>query len=294
MEEEIIVIESEEEQEIVVTEPEIEYIAPTTQEKTIIPSQEQQIVVPDDGIFALSKVTVEEIPSEYIKPSGTLDITENGEYDVKSYETANVNVGGIEITDASYLFYNGARGNVMNELCSLISDKCKNFNNMCYRHQELIQLPQFITSGGTNFSSMLKQCYGLVSINNLDTSNGTNVNDMCQECTALTTISLLDFGKVTQHSRTFNSCRNLTTLGGFKDLGKGYLTTYSENSRDFDLSYATLLTHESLMNVINNLYDLISIGVKPQSLVIATECQPLLSDEEIAIATNKGWNVSFA
>ena len=95
MEEEIIIIESEEEQEIITIEEDIEYVEPTTQEKTIIPTEEEQIVVPDDGVFALSKVNVKSIPGEYIKPTGTLDITSNGEYDVKEYEKANVKVGGV-------------------------------------------------------------------------------------------------------------------------------------------------------------------------------------------------------
>ena len=42
----------------------IEYIEPTTQEKTITPTKEVQNVLPDDGIFALSKVTVEAVTNE--------------------------------------------------------------------------------------------------------------------------------------------------------------------------------------------------------------------------------------
>jgi hypothetical protein len=38
------------------------------------------------------------IPEGYIKPSGTLDITENGEYDVAEFEKVNVASGGEDLT----------------------------------------------------------------------------------------------------------------------------------------------------------------------------------------------------
>ena len=52
------------------------------QEKTIIPNSEIQEIVADEG-YTLTKVIVEQIPSEYVVPSGELEITENGTYDVE-------------------------------------------------------------------------------------------------------------------------------------------------------------------------------------------------------------------
>ena len=50
---------------------------------------------PPVGVDGYSPVTVNvPIPDGYIKPAGTLDITENGEYDVTAYEGVNVQVAG--------------------------------------------------------------------------------------------------------------------------------------------------------------------------------------------------------
>ena len=62
------------------------------QSKTVTPSESTQEIVADESYTALEKVTVEAIPSEYIVPSGTKSIAENGTHEVKAYEFAEVNV----------------------------------------------------------------------------------------------------------------------------------------------------------------------------------------------------------
>lgn len=68
------------------------YVLPVYQAKTnIVPTTSSQTIQPDNGYDALSSVQINAIPSQYIVPSGTKTITENGTgIDVTSY--ANVNV----------------------------------------------------------------------------------------------------------------------------------------------------------------------------------------------------------
>ena len=73
----------------------------TTEETTFIPTKEVQIYTPTNDTY-ISKVTINAIPNEYIIPSGTLTITENGTYNVNDYADAIVDVQtGTNTTDAT-------------------------------------------------------------------------------------------------------------------------------------------------------------------------------------------------
>lgn len=62
--------------------------------KSATPSTSSQTITPGTGYVGLSSVTVGAIPSQYIVPSGTINITSNGTVDVAQYASASVNVSG--------------------------------------------------------------------------------------------------------------------------------------------------------------------------------------------------------
>lgn len=61
--------------------------------KTITPTKSSQTAV-SSGVYTTGAITVGAIPSEYIVPSGSLSITENGTHDVTSHASVSVNVTG--------------------------------------------------------------------------------------------------------------------------------------------------------------------------------------------------------
>ena len=157
------------------------------------------------------------------------------------------------------------------------------------RCTSLETIPMLNTSNVTDMKNMFMQCSSLKSIPMLDTSKVTDVFRMFQGCTSLETVPMLDASNFPQAILMFSNCSSLTTFGGLKNLGKSY--DYKTEYGYLDLSDCPLLTHESLMNVINNLYNIKSMGVKTQKLKIGDTNKAKLTAEEIAIATNKGWSV---
>ena len=111
---------------------------------------------------------------------------------------------------------------------------------------------------------------------------------------------------VTNIKSAFFFLKQLTDFTGVKNLGMAYTEPTAEYG-NYTLSFSncTQLTHDSLVAIINNLYDLnIAYGVYDadgnpgegtlyqQKLVLGEANLAKLTEEEIAVATNKGWIVS--
>lgn len=275
------------------------FIDPITQEKEITPTRTVQEITPDIGYTGLSKVTVK----GYTSNVATKTITKNGTYkasddDLDGYSEVEVETSGVDINDY-YVTSVTSSGNIgiNNYIKTIPPIEIPNKTNLygffmgC---KSLTTIPLIDTSAATNMNSMFLSCRELISIPQLDTSNVTGMSQMFYNCRSLTAIPQLDLSKVTDVYQIFYSCSALTTLGGLQNLGMAYDTSKSANDYRYtlDLSTSSKLTHDSLMNVINGLYDIKTKGCNPQQLILGSVNLAKLTAEEIAIATNKGWTVS--
>lgn len=145
------------------------------------------------------------------------------------------------------------------------------------------------TSIGTFFSSNTALEY----VPQIDTSNLTSFLNGFMGCISLVSIPLLDFSKVKNMNGVFkttilgmtgSALPTLKHLGGFKNLK----INWNDN---FGLTLCINITYQSIMNVINNLYDFRANGDNEttRTLKLAQYTLTLLTDEDIALATSKGW-----
>lgn len=170
-----------------------------------------------------------------------------------------------------------------------------NMAGMFYACSKLKEIPPLNTAKVTDMNCMLNGCQLITTIpTTFDTRNVTNMKWLFRGCSALVTIPILNAANVENFSDTFEYDSSLVNLGGFTDAGMAFSTTQSANYHEYaiELSSATNLTYDSLMNVINNLYNIKTKGVQPQQLRLGSTNLAKLTSEEIAIATNKGWTVS--
>lgn len=203
---------------------------------------------------------------------------------VPLFDTSNV-------TNMSYMF------NYCKSLTTIPQFNTSKVTNMSYMFmgcEKLVSVPELDCSSVTNMNYMFGDCYKLQSINLLNTGNVTNMYTMCQNTNALTTICELDCSSVQKIGSFFGgSISNINTiknLGGFKNLGQ-YSSLTGTNDNYF-LSRCPNLTKESILNILNGLYDRASAGMSVLTLKMNANSLALLSNEEKAIATNKGWTLS--
>ena len=215
-----------------------------------------------------------------------------------------------DYTDGSYMF---ARNKGLWDIKGIDSIKTSphsslnNCNHMFYQCESLLSIPLFDTSNVTDMGGMFGGCKKLKTIPKLDTSKVTNMDGMFGDCTSLPTIPQLDTSNVTHMYNTFSGCsslksipmldcRNVTHIDQL--FGKSRLETLTDLGGFLNLQvslYDSLnhlpnLTVQSIMNVIDHLYGFIG-NFDPRYLELGAANLNKLTDEQKAVATNKGWTL---
>lgn len=174
--------------------------------------------------------------TKLIIPTGTTQITENGTYDVREFESAEINVVGDYNAkfNLSSVLINGSCYTGITELpeidCSNRTSINYMFNNMSGLKrvklintsnvtsmialfqfcEDLEEVNLFDTSNVTNFGSMFFSAKSIKEIPNFNTINATDFNRLCNGCTLLEKVPILDTHLVTSFQWAFYGCNNLT------------------------------------------------------------------------------------
>ena len=187
------------------------------------------------------------------------------------------------VTDMRYMF-NGCSS--LTSVPQMDTKNVTNMGDMFYGCSSLTSVPQMDTSSVTSMYEMFSGCSSLTSVPQMDTSSVNSMNYMFNYCYSLTSIPLLDCSSVASTSTPFGyiNLNKLTDLGGFKDLKVSWSNNFLERVPN--------ATVASLMNVINNLYDLTANGLSGKTLKFGTTNLNKLTDEQKAVAINKGWTLT--
>lgn len=149
-------------------------------------------------------------------------------------------------------------------------------NGTWFNCQYLTSVPHFNTENVLDFQNTWNGCSSLLTIPPLNFKSATNISGCFNGCYSLTSLPYMNLSSVTDATNAWAGCGNLTTLGGFGAI-----------STDFSLSESTLLTVDSLMNVINQ-----AATVTGKTMTLGSENLEKLTNEQKAVATNKGWTLA--
>lgn len=139
----------------------------------------------------------------------------------------------------------------------------------------LTSAPQLNTAKVTSIRAMFYGCTNLENVPLYDTSNVKDMNSTFAMCYKLKNIPSMDVSNVTSFNSIFSQCSNLKSI-----LMHGMKVT-------FDISVSNRFEKSDLVTILNNL----AVVTTTQTLKMGATNLAKLTDEEKAIATNKGWTL---
>ena len=167
--------------------------------------------------------------------------------------------------------------------------------------QNLTSIPLLDTSKVWSMNQTFGSCNALVSVPLFDTSNVIQMRSLFENCTSLTDVPEFNTSNVTDMYAMFYSCYNLAIIPAFDvsnvtDMGYMFESCTSlaeihmQNiGADLDIHYSEVFTTEALNEIIGNLK---TLNGETKTLTMGANNLAKLTDEDKAVATNKGWTLA--
>ena len=162
-----------------------------------------------------------------------------------------------------------------NVASNLTTPKVTDTGFMFYDCNALETAPAMNTSNVTDMSKMFYSC-NVTTVPLYDTSKVKRMEEMFWHCSYLQTVPAFDCSNVTNMNNIFASCYSL----------KSILMTNIGVS--LDISASTLFERADLVTILNNLKTVTTT----KTLRMGATNLAKLTDEDKAIATNKGWTLA--
>lgn len=277
------------------------------QEKEVAPTRNVQEIVADPQYDGLSKVTVK----GYVPKVANKTITQNGVYSAEEegldgYDIVKVETSGVDIDDYfdkniergknnSSFYTSGAAKTLLKWRTPLIVND--NIGDYMFSYFP-IDMPDLEQSSKLTSANYMFYAYRGTTIKEIDTSNITSFDNFLYNCPNIKEIPLLDFKNAKLIGSWAFYIPMLEKTAGLKDVGMAYENTQAENysSYSVNFNYCTKLLEQSLINILNNLYDIKTKGCKPQKVVLGNTNLAKLTSEEgqtaLSNAQAKGWSIS--
>ena len=183
----------------------------------------------------------------------------------------------LDATKNCYYLFKGYQGTSVDELIKFDDTSLvNNMEYMFYYCKNLTTIPLLDTSNVTGMRQMFYNCSSLTTIPLIDTSKVTVMNEMFSGCTKLETVPALNVSNVNYMSGIFGACSNLKSI-----LMTGMKV-------DFDISASTKFERTDLVTILNNL----ATVTTTKTLTMGATNLAKLTNEDKAIATNKGWTLA--